>query len=101
MMGKWVNSNMEIGVVKEGTRKVFSYKAISSVSIKSVKASCGACTKINMFDSNSILVTFKAEKIPIHLQNKGVKVLSFEKSIKVTYIDGEETFLYFKGKIMK
>lgn len=94
------NNNKNLGKIKEGKTVDFFFEADKDYEITSVIPSCKSCTDIISFSSSEIAVSFKAEKIPVHLRFvPGYQQVM--KSIIVYYDNGTSKILTFKATIVK
>lgn len=95
----WVKSKIELGQMYENTKKDFSFDYIGNLKILKVTPGCSNCTKVSL-KGNKLNVTYKANKIPIHIK----MMQDFQlvtKTINVKYEDGNEKTLLFTAKIIK
>ena len=96
----WKKYTVDLGDVKENSKRIFYYESEEALNIASTRAGCSGCTTIGAYEGNKLKVTFHAGKIPIHMKvSPGHQPVV--KSILVTLTDGTVEALYYTAKIVK
>lgn len=99
MVKKWVNSTMDIGVLKPKQKYNLVFACLESLDdVLYITTSCG-CSKAKRVD-NTIQVDFNTGKFPIHLEVSGIKENNFKRTINVYYKSGKVDGLTFYGKVV-
>ena len=99
-MANWKQVHIDAGAVLERQKITILYESTIPLDIKKISPGCAECTTIKGYANNILTVVYKAETIPVHLNNKqGYQ--SVRKVVIVTYEDGSKEVLSFTVKIMK
>lgn len=94
----WVNTNVNLGNVKENSFHVFNFLSTKDLEIKNIIVSCSSCTKLKGYKNKKLTVKYTAGKIPYHLTDKKQYV---SKTITITYKDETTDVLTFNAVIRK
>lgn len=95
----WEKTRIDLGEVKQGTSRRFTFQATKDLDIVKIKLGCDSCTKAKYKD-RVLNVIFTPQSIPVHIsltQNFQIST----KIIILKYSDGTEETLTFTAKIIK
>ena len=99
-MGNWENTEVDLGLLKEGAVVKFTFTSTRPLEISTVQAGCSSCTTIQGYENNKLLIKYEVSSIPKHLSILQ-DTLETKKDITVVYTDGTSDVLHFKGIIVK
>lgn len=94
----WKELNIELGVLKEKQKIIFSFVAVKELEILKIKPGCASCTKVKKMQGRVLPIIFTAEKIPVHLKQQGYQKI--KKQVIVTYKDGSKEVLSFTATVI-
>ena len=98
MKSFWENTEIKIGTVVENTETKLFFQATEDIpAIKNIVPGCGCSTFRFDHNSKKLHITYKAGKIPYHLN----KEQFVSKHFGITYTDGTHESLVFTGKKVK
>ena len=93
-----LNNDLNIGEVEEGSYKEFVIKLDGSKKIESIRPLCGSCTTVKGYSDNDILLSFRADYIPYHIESDKWDLV---KKVEVYYEDYTMEVIYFNVTIKR
>lgn len=97
----WLEKHINLGAIKEKSTAYMTFKYDDTAEITSIKPSCPGCTSVN-YDPilKQLHVEYNPGKLPKHLNGTFYHV-TVQKTIQVTYSDGNTDVLSFSAKVTK
>lgn len=97
-MNRWKNYIKDLGNITSNEKILVTFKANEKLpKISKIEASCSCISPKYNESNNSISISYKPKKVPVHLQDIGYYTTT--KSITINYSNGEYDELKFKARI--
>lgn len=95
----WNTTEFDFNIITPGTKVEANFYYEGDKEIEKVKVSCG-CTLAKFNKKEKVInAVYTAGELPKYMVEKGIIEFQVNKSVFVTYTDGEEETLKIKGTV--